>query len=100
MATLIGTQLKNVLPAYAGMIPWRAGPCVWRGCAPRVCGDDPRDQGRRRYPRPVLPAYAGMIRDARLAARERLRAPRVCGDDPKPANADYAVTMCSPPMRG
>ena len=41
MATLIGTQLKNVLPAYAGMIRKRGG---FRRCgsrAPRVCGDDP-----------------------------------------------------------
>ena len=41
MATLIGTQLKNVLPAYAGMIRRRMPPSERRLRAPRVCGDDP-----------------------------------------------------------
>ncbi len=35
--------------------------------APRVCGDDPIDNGKGKGPGHVLPAYAGMIHGARLS---------------------------------
>ena len=34
-------MLGDVLPAYAGMIPWCRSQTGARWCAPRVCGDDP-----------------------------------------------------------
>ena len=39
-------MMVQVLPAYAGMIPFRHFPSPTTPGAPRVCGDDPSSFGR------------------------------------------------------
>ena len=71
-----------MLPAYAGMMPREKRKSTARGCAPRVCGDDPTVSFSVPASHVVLPAYAGMIPPPTTCRRESPRAPRVCGDDP------------------
>ena len=109
-----------VLPARAGMVPWRCGGKSSGACAPRASGDgpclptcpsmgttcSPRERGWSQPARNgwknvgVLPARAGMVPTRLRAPPHRRRAPRASGDGPSPTNSSRGWTRCSPRERG
>ncbi len=110
----------RVLPAHAGMVPSTRAAAPWSTCAPRACGDGPRESGvhnnppacspRMRgwspvahehlLPGVVLPAHAGMVPARPRRTRTPPGAPRACGDGPRRREHGNTVPGCSPRMRG
>ena len=110
----------GVLPAHAGMVPWRGRPPALAASAPRARGDGPGPAGSglgsgQCSPRTrgwslqmsdsanaawVLPAHAGMVPGRRARSPGRRCAPRARGDGPHGSSLKDAVVRCSPRTRG
>ena len=102
LATNLLSELFNICPAYAGMIPAKYSVEYLAYYLSRVCGDDPvilplnivqsefvpRMRGwslcnsYRKGSWRICPAYAGMILDIRMSIQLQFHLSRVCGDDP------------------
>ena len=74
--------MKQVLPAYAGMILLLIEVKDEDTSAPRIRGDDPSTASENDSIPLVLPAYAGMILLLIEVKDEDTSAPRIRGDDP------------------
>ncbi len=98
--TLGGTHDRGLLPAHAGMAPFR-GPGRGRpGPAPRTRGDGPPLPDQPLVQRHLLPAHAGMAPPPGWPGSGCRSAPRTRGDGPNGSTPYRRASRCSPHTRG
>ena len=90
----------GVFPAWAGMNRIRDSPPYVAPCVPRVGGDEPAKDARKKRCRDVFPAWAGMNRYKEHVGGTFARVPRVGGDEPEFFEPVSPAVQCSPRGRG